>query len=113
MKKTFIFISVSLCCLFFTAHLAQADLVGDSPEIRGDDRYVGDFAGFRGNKIQIDLERTGYRVSLPLADDVEYLHKDSGYRSYDPSDIPPEAPVKAIEVDGEIVQVILLWLVPR
>jgi len=44
---------------------------------------------------------------------VEYLHKDSGYRSYDPSDIPPDAPVKAIEVDEKIVQVILLWLVPR
>jgi len=109
-----------LCLLVFAAHLVAfepgAPVSGDDSRgvvIQGNDQYVGDFAGFRDGKIQINLARTGYRVSLPLASDVEFLHKDSGYRPYDPADIPSEAPIKAIEVDREIVQVILLWILPR
>jgi len=109
-----------LCLLVFAASLAafESEASGRPDDsravvIQGDDQYVGDFAGFVDGKIQINLARTGYRVSLPLADDVEFLHKDSGYRPYDPADIPSEAPVKAIEVDREIVQVILLWILPR
>lgn len=104
----------ALCIVFLTGQLFA--LEGDNrgnPEIRGDDEYVGNFAGFKGNEIQVDLSRTGYRMSLPLANDVEYLHKDNNYAPFDPEDIRPEAPVKAIEVDGEIVQVIMLWLMPR
>jgi len=102
----------ALFIVFLTGQLFA--LEGDNrgnPEIRGDDRYVGDFAGFRGNMIQIDLERTGYRVSLPLADDVGYMRKD--YTPYRRENLSPGTPVKAIEVEGEIVQVIIQLELPR
>lgn len=101
---------MGLSVLFFAAHLAAES---ESPEIKGDQEYVGNFIGLSGNKIHIELARTGYRVSLPLAADVEYLHKDSGYIPYDPENMLSELPVKAIEVDGRIVQVIMLWEIPR
>jgi len=111
MKKNImpILILLGLSCLFFIPHLAA--LEPDGPKIRGDDRYVGDFAGFRGNKIQIDLERTGYRVSLPLADDVGYMRMD--YTPYRRQNLSPGTPVKAIEVEGEIVQVIIQLELPH
>ena len=102
----------ALCFVFLTSQLYA--LEGDNrgnPEIRGDDQYVGDFAGFRNNMIQIDLKRTGYRVSLPLADDVGYMRKD--YTPYQRQNLSPGIPVKAIEVDGEIVQVIIQLELPR
>ena len=114
MKKNMMLIT-GICLLVLSAHISafaqEALEQGSSPEIRGDREYVGEFAGFRGNEIQIELERTGYRVSLPLADDVEYLRKD--YSSYDPKDLFQGAPVMAIEVGGEIVQVIMLWKLPH
>ena len=111
MKKILILIITGVCVLFFTAHLAAFER--GSREVRGDREYIGNFAGFRGNEIQIELAETGYRLSLPLAADVEFLHKDMGYAAYDPKDIFDGAPVKAIEVEKKIVQVIMLWEIPR
>lgn len=110
MNKALILIA-ALSCLFFTTHLSA--LESGSPVIRGDDEYVGDFVAIRDNRIHIDLSRTGYRVSPPLANDVVFLHKDMNYEPYDPEKIFPGAPVKAILLDGKIVQVIMLWMIPR
>lgn len=107
MKQTIIILS-ALCFLLSASFLHVWEVEGSS-EIFGDEEYTGKFDGFEEGTLHIKLDQTGERISLPLAEDVEYLYeKTSRNVPYDPEKLIFQATIKAIVVDEKVVQVIVL-----
>ncbi len=102
----------SMLCIVFFAGLAFAS-GGYHPEVQGGYEYIGNFDGYdydgsERTVIHIKLPRTGQRVSLPLAEDVEYLYKPNNYAPYNPRRLIFLATIKAIVVNEQVVQIIVL-----
>jgi hypothetical protein len=110
MKKEIILLS-TLCLIFFTCQLFAWE--SNNREVFGQQEYIGNFDGFEYDGdvkkvIHIKLSQTGYRVSLPLADDAEYLYKQNNYAPFNPENLIFLATVKAIVVGEKVVQIIVL-----
>jgi len=110
MKIIHLLIAV-LCITIFGSSVFAWNI--DTPEIRGDDEYIGNFDGFswegyERKTIHIKLSQTGYRVSLPLANNVEYLYKPNDFSPYPPGKLIFHATIKAIVVNEKVMQIIVL-----
>lgn len=106
MKKAIIIMSA--LCILFSAPFLYAEEAGRGWEIFGDEKYTGKFDGFKDDKLYIKLDRTGERIALPLAEEVEYLYKPNNYAPYDPQKLIFQATIKAIVVEEKVVQVVVL-----